>query len=274
MNFNLLKKNLKFEISYRLKLSFIIIILIMFILFNLMEHINNYLFFYTEINLNEIEYIYYNNLYYNNNLNINIIEYDWYINYNIFPINFLNTKNILIYIYASMIFFFTVPYILYEIYLFLIPALYFYEKKKIKIWIIYTFIYILFYLIYIDKTSSDFFFYWNEDSYIYLYNEWIDIFFNINNISNLYMFNLFFFIILSQFIFFYLNFIKNYNKHIILNKKIRIIINVILFIILIFLYLFIKIEVLFLLKYIIIQFITTEFLLYARSFNFFYYKAK
>jgi hypothetical protein len=76
MNLKLLQKNLRFEIIYRLKLALFMSCLIIFILLNFIEHLNNYLFFYTEINLNELEYVHYNSLYYNNNLNINIIEYD------------------------------------------------------------------------------------------------------------------------------------------------------------------------------------------------------
>lgn len=271
MNFYLLKKNIKIEIIYRLKLSIMIIILISFILFNLIEHINNYLFFYTEINLNELEYLYYNNLYYNNNNLIStIIEYDWYINYNIFPIHFLNTKNTLMSVYIIIFFFVTAPYIFYEIYLFIIPALYLYEKKKFQIWNLYNLILFMYYLIYIEKTNSDFFFYWNEDSYIYLYNEWVDIFLNLNNLSNIYIFNIIFFIFSTQFFFIYNLILIKYNSIIITNKKLRILLNFLLVSLLIILYLFIKIEILFLIKYIIIQLILIELLLYGRSFIFFY----
>jgi hypothetical protein len=274
MNLKLLQKNLRFEIIYRLKLALFMSCLVIFILLNFIEHLNNYLFFYTEINLNELEYVHYNSLYYNNNLNINIIEYDWYVNYNIFPISFLTNKNTLIWIYIFIFFLIMLPYLIYEVYLFVIPATYLYEKNKIKFWIFYTFTLFCLYLIYMDKTSSDFFFYWNEDSYVYIYNEWIDIFFNINNISNLYLFNICFFFFLSQFVFVYINFINNYKYIKITNKKLRIYINFLFLIYLISLYFFITIELLFIVKYIIILFIITELLLYLRSINFLYYNAK
>lgn len=265
-----MKKNLKIELIYRMKLIMFVTIVLFFILWNLIEHINNYLFFYTEINLNELEYIYYNNIYYaNTNLNINIIEYDWYINYNIFPIYFANSKNTLVIVYIIMFLFLIVPYILYETYLFVIPACYYHEKKIIKNWVIYNLIVILFYLLYIDKIGSDFFFYWTEDSYIYIYNEWTDIFINIENLSNLYKFNILFFIFLTQYIYIHVNFIHKYMNIKISNKKLRILYNLFFIIFILILHFFINIEFLFLIKYVIIQLILTESLLYIKSIFFF-----
>ena len=119
---------IKKELIIRSKIAVFTTIILIFLIFNLIEHLNNYLFFYTEINLNELEYFYYNNVYYKTmNTNLNIIEYDWYINYNIFPTYFSNTKNLFLYMYIFFVILVVLFYILYELYLFIIPGCYEHE---------------------------------------------------------------------------------------------------------------------------------------------------
>jgi hypothetical protein len=265
---HLLGKKLKIEFIYRVKWIFIIVLIVIILIMNLTEHITNYLFFYAEINLNEIEYIHYNNIYYTNNLiSFNAIEYDWYVNYNVFPIYFLNVKNTFIYTYIFLFSVISMPYILYECYLYFSPACYSHEKFYFLFFIKYNSIAVSIYFMNIDLAS--FFFFWTEDSYTYIYNEWNDFFININNLSNIYLFNFLFYYIYIQIAFLYIKNDYIYNYVNIFYKNKRVILNIVGVIILTIIYKTSNIEILFLTKYIFLQFFFTEIIIVLHSMKLF-----
>ena len=179
------------------------ITLIIIILLNFIEFINNYFYFFSEIQVNELEYYYYNNNYYNNTvLTYTNYEYDWYIDYNIYFYKFGN-YNISLQLYILNIVYFIVPYFVYEFYLFLSPALLKHEKHYYIVWVFYTMVSNIFYFYIIEKNIIyNLFFYWNEDAFIYLDNEVIDIFININELSIVNLIALLFNFFTTQFFFF------------------------------------------------------------------------
>jgi len=202
MVFEFLIKIIK-EFYKRIFIIISILTILILIILNIVWFINNYLFFFNEIQLNEIEYYYLHNLKYNNSV-IHYInyEYDWYLDYNIY-FSKTGTFNITVKLYFINIIILIIPYIIYEMYLFYIPALLKHEKIKFQTWIIYTIVNnLIYYLIIAKNIIYNFFFYWNEDTFIYLENELIDIFININQLSKIHFILYILNIIISQYFFF------------------------------------------------------------------------
>lgn len=235
-----------------------ITIFVVFSIFNTIEFISNYIFFFTELNLTELEYYYYNDLRYSNvNSEANVLEYDWYINYNIFPAYFNTVQNSLLNFYFLCLFIILLPYACYEVYLFVSPACYQHEKYKLKTIIMYIIISMIIYIYTIDKNVYNIFFYWTEDPYIYIFNEWTDIFINVTSVSKLYKFD-FLISILYILIPIYHNFITN-NYTTITVHDFRILNIKLIFLFIFFINLFvIDIEFIFLCKYILFLIIYCE----------------
>ena len=242
--------NLKKELFYRFNIYIYLFLIIVFVLFNTIEYLNNYLYFFTELNLVDLEYLYYKDIYYFNIKKYNnFLEYDWYINYSILPIYYNNYQNTILNFYLLSLLCIALPYIYYEVYLFIIPACYIHEKFKFKVLFIYNIIIFILYIYLLDKNLFSLFFYWNEDPYIYLFNEWFDIFHNISNITKLYKFDFIFFIFFTNLFFYYNYYIQKLNIKSF--KKLRYLNLIICIFIFLFNLYALHLETVFLLKYIL-----------------------